>query len=65
MNSTPQTSIPPKKRADGETRNCKIGGSFVKSSDVRSNSIANSISTGKQCQTKQLLHRRSQVKGKP
>ncbi|KAL0659131.1 hypothetical protein Bca4012_079716 [Brassica carinata] len=62
VNSTPQTSIPPKKRADGETRNCKIGGSFVKSSDVRSNSIANSISTGKQCQTKQLLHRRSQVK---
>ncbi|WZZ49027.1 hypothetical protein YC2023_049134 [Brassica napus] len=56
VNSTPQ------KRADGETRNCKIGGSFVKSSDVRSNSIANSISTGKQCQTKQLLHRRSQVK---
>ncbi|KAF2541213.1 hypothetical protein F2Q68_00030411 [Brassica cretica] len=62
VNSTPQTSIPPQKRADGETRNCKIGGSFVKSSDVRSNSIANSISTGKQCQTKQLLHRRSQVK---
>ncbi|KAH0879290.1 hypothetical protein HID58_066684 [Brassica napus] len=62
VNSTPQTSIPPKKRADGETRNCKIGGSFVKSSDVRSNSIANSISTGKQCQTKKLLHRRSQVK---
>ncbi|KAF2586170.1 hypothetical protein F2Q70_00035299 [Brassica cretica] len=62
VNSTPQTSIPPQKRADGETRNCKIGGSFVKSSDVRSNSIANSISTGKQCQTKQFLHRRSQVK---
>ncbi|CAF1822204.1 unnamed protein product [Brassica napus] len=34
VNSTPQTSIPPKKRADGETRNCKIGGSFVKSSDA-------------------------------